>query len=120
MSKHKNFSFSKSLLPPDAQRITKPKEGTRVWLIGGMEFESKREYFMWVSMQRHSKANQPSEAAPAAVKLCECDEPQPIDITPEWCATCGGKIMPPAELKIPEFGAEIPFDPPLPSVEDVQ
>lgn len=120
MSKHKNFSFSKSLLPPDAQRITKPKEGTRVWLIGGMEFLTKRDYFTWLQKATSTRANQLSEAKSAAVKLCKCDEPQAIDITPEWCATCGGKIMPPAELKIPEFGTEIPFDPPLPSVEDVQ
>ncbi len=116
MPKHKNFSFSKSLLPAGSQRITKAG-GARVWLIQGKEYASKREYFMWLSLQRHSQANQSSEAV---VKLCECTEPKPIEITPEWCETCGGKIIPPAALKLPEFGTEIPFAPPLPSVEDVR
>jgi hypothetical protein len=49
-NRHKNSrrnSIPKKILPPDAVRVTKADK-TRVWLIGGLEFDSKAEYFQYL------------------------------------------------------------------------
>ncbi len=43
----KNNTIPKKVLPPDAVRVTKADK-TRVWLIGGREFESKADYFQYL------------------------------------------------------------------------
>lgn len=45
-NRHQN-TIPKKILPPDAVRITK-EDKTRVWLIGGREFDSKAEYFQYL------------------------------------------------------------------------
>ena len=113
--KKQNFVFSKKFMPPNAQRVTKA-DGRRVWIINGKEFANKREYFVWLSQRSQPEPEKPKTPE---TKVCGCETPKPQELVPEWCQTCGGKIMPNPEPKIPEFGTSIPFDPPLPVTEDL-
>ena len=47
MSKKSGRNLPKKLLPPTALRVTK-LDGSRVWLIGGKEFPSKRAWFEYL------------------------------------------------------------------------
>jgi len=40
----RNNAISKKSMPADARRVTN-SDGKRVWIIGGKEYPTKREYF---------------------------------------------------------------------------
>jgi len=86
--KKQNIVFSKKLMPPNAQRVTKAG-GRRVWIINGKEFASKRDYFVWLSQRSQPEPEKPKTPE---TKVCECETPKPQELVPEWCETCGGKI----------------------------
>ena len=68
----KSTTIPKKILPPDAVRITK-EDKTRVWLIGGREFESKADYFQYLVDK--------ALMAKAEVKSTVSDE-EPVSVYP--------------------------------------
>ena len=76
----KNNTIPKKILPPDAVRITKADK-TRVWLIGGREFESKAEYFQYLVDK--------ALMAKAEVKGTVIDE-EPVSVYPTAADGTGG------------------------------
>lgn len=75
----KNNNIPKKILPPDAVRITK-EDKTRVWLIGGREFDSKADYFQYLVDK--------ALMAKAEVKSTVSDE-EPVSVYPTDIKTEG-------------------------------
>ncbi len=76
----KQHSIPKKILPADAVRITK-EDKTRVWLIGGREFDSKADYFQYLVDK--------ALAAKAEVKSTVSDE-EPFSVYPTGADASGG------------------------------
>ena len=68
MSKKSGKTITKKILPPTALRVTKI-DGSRVWLIGGKEYLSKREWFEHLlSLQKRAKDLAEKEKQKKALK----------------------------------------------------
>lgn len=92
MSKHNASSpMTSKILPPGSYR-TRKADGTRVWIIRGKEFASKRAYYEWM-MEFSKNSHKPETSKRAAPEIHGVGDGTVVLNDKLTCEVEGGKVL---------------------------